>query len=178
MKRIKEAQKNKVDIVNCVILGLIVCFVGLIITRFKYEYGSSMDWETQHYEIPNYFRTYFYETGDLLPDFALNLGGGQNIYNYSYYGLLSPIILFSYLLPFVTMETYIQVASFLGVIASVVLVYIWIRGKYTSKVAFYSAFMFTCASPLIFHSHRHIMFVNYMPFAVFKYFFYGGNNMF
>lgn len=162
----KRILKNKVDIINCVILGLMVCFVGLIITRFKYEYGSVMDWETQHYEIPNYFRTYFYETGDLLPDFAMNLGGGQNIYNYSYYGLLSPIILFSYLLPFVTMKTYIQVASLLGVVASVVLVYIWLRNKYTSKVAFYASFLFTCASPLIFHSHRHIMFVNYMPFLV------------
>ena len=166
MKKIKNLFKDKSDIFNCVVLGLIVCFVGLIITRFKYEYGSAVDWETQHYEIPNYFRTYFYETGDFLPDFALNLGAGQNIYNYSYYGLLSPIILFSYLLPFISMETYIQVVSFVGVIASVVLLYVWLRGKYTGKVAFYASFMFTCASPLIFHSHRHIMFVNYMPFLI------------
>ena len=164
MKKYCNKFKYKADIVNCVILSLIVCFVGLLITRFKYEYGSLVDWETQHYEIPNYFRTYFYETGDFLPDFAFNLGAGQNIYNYSYYGLLSPIILFSYLLPFVSMETYIQIVSFLGVIVSVVLLYIWLRGKYTGKVAFYASFMFTCASPLIFHSHRHIMFVNYMPF--------------
>lgn len=162
----RSALKNKIDIINCVVLGLLVCFVGLIITRFKYEYGSVMDWETQHYEIPNYFRTYFYETGDLLPDYALNLGGGQNIYNYSYYGLLSPIILFSYLLPFISMKTYIQAISFLGVVAAVILVYVWLRGKYTSKVAFYASFLFTCASPLIFHSHRHIMFVNYMPFLI------------
>ena len=166
MKKYCNKFKYKADIVNCVILSLIVCFVGLLITRFKYEYGSLVDWETQHYEIPNYFRTYFYETGDFLPDFAFNLGAGQNIYNYSYYGLLSPIILFSYLLPFVSMETYIQIVSFLGVIVSVVLLYIWLRGKYTGKVAFYASFMFTCASPLIFHSHRHIMFVNYMPFLI------------
>lgn len=166
MKINKDAFKRKADLINCIILSLIVCFVGLVITRFKYEYGSTMDWETQHYEIPNYFRTHFYETGDLFPDFAMNLGGGQNMYNYSYYGLLSPIILLSYLFPFISMKAYIQIISFLGVIASVVLMYIWLRGKYTSKVTFYATFMFTCAAPLIFHSHRHIMFVNYMPFLI------------
>ena len=77
MKINKDAFKRKADLINCIILSLIVCFVGLVITRFKYEYGSTMDWETQHYEIPNYFRTHFYETGDLFPDFAMNLGGGQ-----------------------------------------------------------------------------------------------------
>lgn len=166
MKKVQDKYKNKADIINCVILGLIVIFVALLITRFEYEYGSAVDWETQHYEIPNYFRIYFYETGDFMPDLALNLGAGQNIYNYSYYGLFSPIILFSYLLPFVSMETYIQVVSLLGVIASAILLYVWLRGKYTGKVAFYASFMFTCASPLIFHSHRHIMFVNYMPFLI------------
>ena len=30
----------------------------------------------------------------------MNLGGGQNIYNYSYYGLYSPLFLLSYALPF------------------------------------------------------------------------------
>lgn len=159
-------KRNKADVVNCIVLVSVVILVVLLITRFRYEYGSTLDWETQHYEIPNYFRSHFYETKDLFPDFAKNIGAGQNIYNYSYYGLYSPIILLSYLLPFVSMETYIQVISIIGVIASVLLCYYWLRGKYESRVAFLAAFLFECASPLILHSHRHIMFVNYMPFLI------------
>ncbi len=157
---------NKADVINCVVLVSVVIIVALLITRFRYEYGSTLDWETQHYEIPSYFRNHFYETKELFPDFAKNIGAGQNIYNYSYYGLYSPIILFSYLLPFVSMESYIQIISIVGVMASVLLCYAWLRSKYGSRVAFLAAFLFECASPLILHSHRHIMFVNYMPFLI------------
>ena len=48
-----------------------------------YLFGSSTDWYAQHTSIPEYFRTLFYNTKDLLPDFAMNIGNGQNIYNFS-----------------------------------------------------------------------------------------------
>ena len=32
---------------------------------------------------------------------------------------------------------------------------------------FYLGFIFTVASPIIFHSHRHLMFVNYMAIFTF-----------
>ena len=58
-------------------------------------FGAKVDWISQHSVIPDYFRKQFYETGNLFPEFAMNLGGGQNIYNYSYYGLYSPLFLLS-----------------------------------------------------------------------------------
>ncbi|UKI58740.1 MAG: hypothetical protein L6V81_05085 [Clostridium sp.] len=69
-----------------------------------YLYGSELDWNNQHSIIPEYFRSLFYKNFDLFPDLALNIGSGVNIYNYSYYGFLSPIILISYLLPFISMK--------------------------------------------------------------------------
>ena len=72
-------------------------------------FGAKVDWISQHSVIPDYFRKQFYETGNLFPEFAMNLGGGQNIYNYSYYGLYSPLFLLSYSLPFVKMSTYVIV---------------------------------------------------------------------
>lgn len=74
-------------------------------------FGSRVDWLSQHSVFPDYFRRRFYETGSLFPDIAWNLGGGQNIYNLSYYGLYNPVILFSYLLPFVKMDTYLMGSS-------------------------------------------------------------------
>ena len=59
----------------------------------------------------------------------MNLGGGQNIYNYSYYGLYSPLFLLSYALPFVKMSTYVIVMEMLCLMASVLLLYLWLNRK-------------------------------------------------
>ena len=64
-------------------------------------FGANMDWISQHSVFPEYFRQQFYQTGQFFPEFAANIGGGQNIYNFSYYGLYNPVVLVAYLLPFV-----------------------------------------------------------------------------
>lgn len=138
----------------------------LLLTDFKYIFGSDLDWRTQHYAIPEYFRTLFYSDKNIFPSFAFNLGAGQNIYNFSYYGLLSPIILISYLLPFIKMVYYIQVISIILYLATVFLFYKWIRKRFDEKESFFLALLFMFATPLLFHSHRHIMFVSYMPFLM------------
>ena len=93
------------------ILGIYGILFLILLVGFKHLFGSNIDWITQHVTIPEYFRNLFYETKNLIPNLAFNLGAGQNIYNFSYYGLLSPIILISYLLPFVNMPIFIMIAS-------------------------------------------------------------------
>ena len=56
-------------------------------------FGSNVDWLSQHSVFPEYFRQQFYETGTVFPEFAANIGGGQNIYNFAYYGLYNPLFL-------------------------------------------------------------------------------------
>ena len=99
-----DAKKfGRINIIHITALTVVYATVVLLITRFEYAYGSNIDWGGQHYAIPDYFRKLFYETGDLFPSFAPNLGAGENMYYFSYYGLYSPVILISYLLPFVKM---------------------------------------------------------------------------
>lgn len=148
---------------------IVVIFLGMVlaITHNTYMYGSTLDWYGEHISIPEYFRTLFYHTKDLFPDFAFNIGGGQNIYNLSYYGLLSPIILISYLMPKVSMSTFISVSTIVSVLVSGILCYIFLKGKkYSSEVCFISSLMLVLSAPMSFHSHRHIMFINYMPFVI------------
>lgn len=128
--------------------------------------GSQVDWDSQHWIFPEYFRTLFYETKDLFPSFAFNIGAGQNIYNMSYYGLLSPVVLLSYLFPFVKMVNYIEVSMIVIVILSIILMYYFLRGKFERKYAFFGTLLFLLSGPLIYHTHRHIMFINYMPFLI------------
>ena len=87
---------NKFDYLSIfiAIASFFVIYI-LILSKGNVFYGSTMDYANQHYLIPEYFRTLFYETKDFFPSFALNLGMGQNIYNFSYYGLFNPIILIS-----------------------------------------------------------------------------------
>lgn len=158
---------TKQDKINLLIINLLFLAIAIFITKGTCLYGSTTDWVSQHSIIPDYFRQLFLENHDLFPDFALNIGGGQNIYNLSYYGLLSPIILISYLLPFIKMSTFIMVSSIIVVIISNILLYKWLKNKnYSSIICLISTIIFTCATCLTFHSHRHIMFINYMPFLI------------
>jgi len=164
MNKLKLSKK---DYRNITILSILYLFVALIITHGEYMYGSTTDWTTQHYAIPEYFRTLFYDTGNLFPQFAPNLGAGQNIYYFAYYGLLSPIILLSYILPIIKMCDYIIISTLITGILSIFLFYKWLKNNgYSLTICVVTTFLFLCAAPLIFHSHRHIMFINYMPFLI------------
>ena len=168
--------KDKKDLINVTILiFLILLIIGAIVSNNNL-FGSIKDWMSQHIQFADYLRSLFYDTYNLLPNFAFNLGGGENIYNISYYGLYNPIILFSYLLPFIDMTVYIQVTAILCVIISTILLYFFIRKKHNYQVSLIASIIFLMAGFLIFHAHRHIMFINYFPFLLLA--FYGIDNYF
>ncbi len=156
--------KSKRNYLIIILYGIILTFLLLGINNL---YGSSTDWINQHSVIPEYFRNTFYETGNLLPNFAFNLGAGQNIFNYAYYGFLSPIILISYLLPFINMTTYVITASILLYLLSGLLIYRFLTSnKYSDKTSLILSLCFLSLSPLTYHFHHHIMFVWYIPFLI------------
>ena len=162
----KKLNKHKNDIISVLTLIIISLVIILILVNFTNFFGSKKDWLSQHIMFPDYLRKLFYDTGDFFPNFAFNLGGGQNIYNISYYGLFNPIILISYLLPFVSMITYIQFSMIICLIVSIILMYYFLRRRFDSKISFVSTLLFLTAGCFIFHLHRHIMFVDYMPFLL------------
>ncbi len=162
----KSLRKYKNDIISVLTLIIISFVIVLILVNFTNFFGSKKDWLSQHIMFPDYLRKLFYDTGDFFPNFAFNLGGGQNIYNISYYGLFNPIILISYLLPFVSMITYIQFSMIICLIVSIVLMYYFLRRRFDSKISFIGTLLFLTAGCFIFHLHRHIMFVDYMPFLL------------
>ena len=160
-------KNRKKEIINILIIILFIILYVVITTRcFNFTYGSTTDWDCQHWNIPDYFRKLFYDSHKLFFDYAPNIGNGQNIYYLSYYGYLSPIVLLSYLLPFIPMKVYIEIVSIVGLIISACTFYYWIRKKYDSKLSLIISLVFAASSPLLFHSHRHIMFISYMPFLI------------
>lgn len=156
-------KKNKLGIIVLLGLGLL-CILGVFINGNLF--GSNIDWINQHVAFPDYFRNLFYETGNLFPQIAWNLGLGQNIYHFAYYGFLNPIILLSYLFPFIKMTTYIMISSGVLYLFSIYLFYKWIEPKYEGKTCFLLSLLFLLAGPIFFHFHRQLMFVNYFPFLL------------
>lgn len=144
--------------------GLTLFFCRMFVGRYGI-FGAKVDWLSQHSVLPDYFRQQFYATGKFFHEFAANLGGGQNIYHFAYYGLYSPLILPSYLLPFVKMSDYIMAVSITGLTASVLLFYYWLKSRKTDTgTAFILSLMFLLAGPMIGQYSGQIMFVDYMPF--------------
>lgn len=147
------------------ILGMFTLFFCWFFCGRYGVFGSKVDWISQHSVLPDYFRQQFYNTGQLFPEFAANIGGGQNIYNFAYYGLYSPVVLISYFLPFVKMSDYMMAAGVISLLAAVLLFYKWLlRRGITSRLSFLTALLFLLSGPMIYHSYNQIMFVNYMPF--------------
>ena len=130
-------------------------------------FGANMDWISQHSVFPEYFRQQFYQTGQFFPEYAANIGGGQNIHNFSYYGLYNPIVLIAYLLPFVKMSDYLMAAGVICLAASVCLLYGWLKKReFPTEIALGVAVLFLLAGPMIYQSCHQIMFVQYMPFLL------------
>ena len=130
-------------------------------------FGANMDWISQHSVFPEYFRQQFYQTGQFFPEYAANIGGGQNIYNFSYYGLYNPIVRIAYLLPFVKMSDYLMAAGVICLAASVCLLYGWLKKReFSTEIALGVAVLFLLAGPMIYQSCHQIMFVQYMPFLL------------
>lgn len=129
-------------------------------------YGSVTDWLNQHSVFPDYFRKLFYETGALFPNFAPHLGAGQNIFHFAYYGLYNPFILLSYCFPMIPMTTYLIGINILIFLLDGCLMYYFLKHHYSKKASFVASVLFLCATPLLFHGHRHWMFVSYMPFLI------------
>ena len=156
--------KAKRYIPYLLLTALTLFFCRMFVGRYGI-FGAKVDWFSQHSVLPDYFRQQFYATGKLFPEFAANLGGGQNIYHFAYYGLYSPLILPSYLLPFVKMSDYIMAVSITGLTASVLLFYYWLKSRKTDTgTAFILSLMFLLAGPMIGQYSGQIMFVDYMPF--------------
>ncbi|MBQ6181306.1 MAG: YfhO family protein [Ruminococcus sp.] len=168
-KKIRHFYLKHPDISAYIIISAAFLLLVSIVLIFKSPdgiWGSDKDWKSQHFAIPEYFRMRFYETHDPFPDLALQLGCGQNIYNYAYYGIFNPLYIPAYAMPFVRMSTYIQLLSLATVLVSAMLGYVLFKRHFDRKTALLLALLFLCSSGLFFHSHRHVMFMNYIPFLL------------
>jgi len=157
---------NKKDWFNILIILSLFIILFISIYILGYNYGSQTDWICQHYALPNFLRILFYDSKKILPNFAFNLGAGQNIYYLVYHGLFNPLIMISYLFPYIKMSTYIIILNIIIILLDAIFMYKWLNKHFNKKITFFATFIFILSGPLVYHSHRHLMFTDYMPFLI------------
>ena len=148
-------------------LSLIFLFFILILLTVPEGavFGSHTDWLSQHVSLAGTIRDACLEQHTLLPSW-IELGGGSNGYQFSYYGFLRPDILIGCLLPQVPV-LYILICYMLAVyLGSVLLCYVWLRSEDISPVLSFTGSVLFMTAGCMFHMHRQVMFVNYLPFLL------------
>ena len=127
----RTESKASIRIKCCLpLFALILLFAVLIILMVPggAVFGSHTDWLSQHVTLAETIRNACLEQHTLLPDW-LELGGGANGYQFSYYGFLRPDILIGCLLPQVPMAYILIAYMFLIYLASVLLCFFWLRSE-------------------------------------------------
>lgn len=147
-------------LINVILISMIC-----IISRGNL-FASKLDFIPQHLQFFEYLRNLFGETKNFFPQFMINLGAGQNIYNISYYGLYSPYLIVSYLVFFLDTLTFLNIAMYVNIIVSTFFLFKLLNKDYDTKLSIFVAIVFMLSTPLLFHFKRHIMFIDYMMFLM------------
>lgn len=150
-----------------ILITTIALIMILAIVPSSSLFGSNTDWLSQHVSLADSIRTTILETKNIFPDFIFNLGGGQNIYNISYYGLFRPDVLIGCLIPNIMMKDILVTYMIINICLSVNLMYFWLNSKnYAQSLGILGAILLLSSS-LLFQSHRQVMFVDYMAGVLF-----------
>lgn len=167
----KFQNKHKFIITNK-IATMLVALVAILfsLTTFYFikkvnngVFGGRIDWLSQHVVFIDFLRQNFWNTGEIFPDFTLLLGGGINFADLSYYGVMRPEVLISYLFPFIPSYTWVVISYFAMYILSGVLCYRWLSAKTGNwKTSFIVSVIYLASSVLFIHSIMNIMFTNYL----------------
>lgn len=158
--------KKKQLVFSIIFLFFLTIVMVVIITPSSYLFGSNTDWLSQHVNLADYLRHTMIENKTLFPDFAFNIGAGVNIYNLSYYGLFRPDVLIGCLIPNVAMKDIIIIYMVTNLALGINLLYVWLKSKnFNNSLCIIGAILLLCSS-VLFHSHRQIMFVDYMPWLI------------
>lgn len=167
-------KSNKKDLIY-IILTIIV-FLLIIITIYSNNYSYLPAQFTKEISIIDNLRTLYYSNFDLFPDFLFNLGNGQNIYYLAEYGLLNPITIISYLLPFLSIKVYLIIIIAISYIVSIILIYRFFhKKKYPSEVCFLTSLTFVISS-IILNINQSSLLPSYLTFLIVA--FYGVDKVF
>lgn len=146
----------------CIIASVIILLISFLTST--YIFGNKIDWYSQHVVIADALRHAIRSEGTLIPTYLKQVMGGGNIYHFSYYGYLRPDILIGALLINVKMQTIIILYSIALMVLTGISCYLFLRKNCEDENICLFVSILILLSTIIYHSHKQLMFVNYLPF--------------
>lgn len=162
--------KHKQIINELIAFTLIVISILVFLNLNKVTIGRlDSDFATQHIRLIDYLRNNFWATHDFFQQINFNLGGSQNMVSLYYYGLYNPLIMLSYLFPFISTLYWMQIIFLIIVVLTFWAMNLLLRSfdikkEYVLIVSVLTAF----SPPLMFHFSYHPMFIYYFPILIFS----------
>ena len=141
---------------------LIMMFTLVVFTKGFNMFGSLTDWYNQHIIMLDILKRCFLSSNNYLVPY---IGGITNIFSISYYGLFNPLYIPYF---FINIPSYIYM-SFLNIFMYLLLgisTFAYLNTKYDERKSLLGTVIVITASPVLFHYHRQVMFVNYLPFLL------------
>ena len=159
--------KNKKNLLYITLTIIVSLLIMLTISIY-----NSTNYLKEEISTIEYIRTLYYNNFNLIPDFATNLKNGISTYSLIEYGFLSPIVLISYLLPFLNIKVYLNIISFILLIIISILVYNFYNRKKTNKEINLILSIITITLPIIvFTTYNNPLLLGYLLFLILS--FYG-----
>ncbi|MDR3116891.1 MAG: YfhO family protein [Bifidobacteriaceae bacterium] len=149
------------------LLGLFFIFGSYLFFENSFQYFSGLpDQIYQHAPLIENLRKTFYVSHELIPQFMPNLGGGQNAFNYTYHGLLNPIILPFYFMPWLSGYSYLILIITIIILLTAGLIFYWLRQRFALYFASIGTLSCLFAGGLYHIGYSQYMFITYMPWLI------------
>ncbi|MDR3116884.1 MAG: YfhO family protein [Bifidobacteriaceae bacterium] len=132
----------------------------------RYMPSMAPDALNQHIQFMENFRDQFYNSGNILPQFIPNLGGGQNAFYFGYHGLFNPIILPFYALPFLSGYSYYFIIATATILATTWLTYYWLRCRFSNVFATIGTLSMILTNSVMYGSYFQFVFFSSLPFHI------------
>lgn len=166
LKNIGRRILKEDNITTLAVLMIGIVFSILVFNFLKLEnngiFGGNGDWQYQDIVFIDFLRQNFWNTGELFPNFSLLLGSGINFADLSYYGVMRPEVLLSYLFPSISSYNWVIISYFLLYILSGVLCYRWLSNKSKNpKLSLIVTILYLSTTVLLKQSIISLMFANY-----------------
>lgn len=161
----KFLKHNNKILKEILIFAIFIAIAFIVVRSIGYTFGSTdSDFHLQHARLIDYMRENFYLTHDLTPSMLMNLGGTQSYSTLFYYGYLNPIILFSYLVPFISTMDYLTIVSYFIILLSFIGMRFLLKTlKTNDSIAIFLSICYALSMPIFFHLGMHLMFIYFYP---------------
>ncbi len=146
-----------------IVLGIFLFYNTYFLELYVGGFGG--DYVVQHVPLYEYVRYSFYETHLLFPQINMLLGGFSSFANMVYYGSMNPFIWFSFLVPSIPMQLYLEIllvpfVAFISLMNFKVLKF----HDVDDKVNLLSSIAFSVSSVILYQFQFQLPFIWFYPF--------------